>query len=152
MSLQGYVKSFNIDITVAEDKENFEGKWISLRDALNYSTNDLELIRKAITDTIEKRRNKEREARKNISFYNRYLYMIANIVFINGMLTKCRCYIKEDIKPKDYEELFMGSTNAIAIEGKNIYVRNANTEFSREIINAIQEYNIINEGYTIKFI
>ncbi|MFR2888767.1 MAG: hypothetical protein ACLTDM_11270 [Clostridium butyricum] len=150
--LQGYIKRFNIDITVAEDKESFEGEWISLRDALNYSTNDLKLIQKAITDTIEKRRNKEREARRNISFYNRYLYMIANIVFINGTLTKCRCKIKEDIKPKDYKELFMGSTNAIAIEGKNIYVRNANADFSREIINAIQEYNIINEGYTIKFI
>lgn len=141
-----------MDITVAEDKESFEGEWISLRDALNYSTNDLKLIQKAITDTIEKRRNKEREARRNISFYNRYLYMIANIVFINGTLTKCRCEIKEDIKPKDYKELFMSSTNAIAIEGKNIYVRNANADFSREIINAIQEYNIINEGYTIKFI
>lgn len=150
--LQGYIKRFNMDITVAEDKESFEGEWISLRDALNYSTNDLKLIQKAITDTIEKRRNKEREARRNISFYNRYLYMIANIVFINGTLTKCRCEIKEDIKPKDYKELFMGSTNAIAIEGKNIYIRNANADFSREIINAIQEYNIINEGYTIKFI
>lgn len=151
--LQGYIKRFNIDIEVMEeDNENFRIRKVVLRHPQEYSTSDLELVQKAITDEIEKRRSKEREALRDISFYNRYLYMMANVAFINGTLTKCRCEIKEDMKPKDYKELFMSSTNAIAIEGKNIYVRNANADFSREIINAIQGYNIINEGYTIKFI
>lgn len=151
--LKMYIDRINVDIGVMEeDNESFRNSNVVLRHPQEYSTSDLELVQKAVTDEIERRRNKEREARRNISFYNRYLYMIANIVFINGTLTKCRCEIKEDMKPKDYKELFMGSTNAIAIEGKNIYVRNADVGFSKEIINAIQKYNIINEGYTIKFI
>lgn len=148
-----YIDRINVDIAVMEeDNESFRNRTVVLRHPQEYSTSDLELIQKVVTDVIEERRNKEREALRDISFYNRYLYMMANVAFINGTLTKCRYKIKEDMKPKDYKELFMGSTNAIAIEGKNIYVRNADVGFSREIINAIQKYNIINEGYTIKFI